>query len=162
MREVNTLHDLWLSYNKYANLLSDALGRTSNLVGEYAEYLAQKHYGGKLLPASNASADLEGKNGKCYQIKSRKIKDNKTTTQLSVIRSWDFDYLVVVLFNNDGSVLKVIESPVDVAKEYADENSHQKGSVITTTQAFLSDARQTDLTSEFRVFFPYQNPTFSV
>ena len=42
MEEIN---DLWLKYNDYANKLSFALGRTSNIVGEYAEYLAHRHWG---------------------------------------------------------------------------------------------------------------------
>jgi hypothetical protein len=39
--------DLWIKFNEYSNKLTIALGRTSNIVGEYAEYLAHKHYGGK-------------------------------------------------------------------------------------------------------------------
>jgi hypothetical protein len=31
--------DLWLKFNEYSNKLATALGRTSNIVGEYAEYL---------------------------------------------------------------------------------------------------------------------------
>jgi hypothetical protein len=34
------IKDLWLKFNEYSNRLAKVLGRTSNLVGEYAEYLA--------------------------------------------------------------------------------------------------------------------------
>ena len=97
---------LWLKFNEYSNKLTIALGRTSNIVGEYAEYLAHRHYGGRLLDISGASADIEATDGTLYQVKSRKIKDT-TSTQLNVIRSWDFDFLVVILFEINGALKKL-------------------------------------------------------
>jgi hypothetical protein len=137
--------DLWLKFNEYANKLADALGRTSNIVGEYAEYLAHKHYGGRLLPASNCSADIQDDSGLLYQVKARKIK-GVPTTQLSVIRSWDFDYLIVVLFDAEGAISRALEVPVEVAREHGVANSHQNGWVITTSQRFLQDPGAVDIT----------------
>lgn len=136
--------DLWLKFNEYSNKLAAVLGRTSNLVGEYAEYLAHQYYGGELLKISCSSADIKTEEGKLYQVKSRKIRGTPTT-QLSVIRSWEFDYLVVVLFDEHGAISKAMEVPVEVAKEYGTENSHQNGWVITTTQKFLNDERSRDI-----------------
>ncbi len=143
---MNDLQELWLKYNEYSNRLAEALGRTSNIVGEYAEYLAHRHYGGKLLEVSGASADIEAQDGTKYQVKSRKVKGTPTT-QLNVIRSWDFDYLVVILFDARGYVKKALQVPVAVARELAVPNSLQNGWVITTTQGFLSDPRSKDITS---------------
>ena len=137
--------DLWLKFNEYSNRMANALGRTGNIVGEYAEYLAHQFYGGRLLEISGSSADIESDNGTLYQVKSRKIKGTPTT-QLNVIRSWDFDYLVVILFDANGGVKKALEVPVDIAKEYGVANSHQNGWVITTTQKFLNDSRSKDIT----------------
>lgn len=139
------VQDLWLKFNEYSNKLAAALGRTSNIVGEYAEYLAQKHYGGRLLEISGSSADIETQDGILYQIKSRKIKGTPST-QLNVIRSWDFNYLVVILFDANGAVNKALEVPVEVAREYGVSNSHQNGWVITTSQKFLNDRRSKDIT----------------
>lgn len=136
--------DLWLKFNEYSNKLAEALGRTSNLVGEYAEYLAHQYYGGTLLEISGSSADIKSNEGKLYQVKSRKIKGTPIT-QLNVIRSWKFDYLVVVLFDEHGAIKKALEVPVEVAKEYGAKNSHQNGWVITTTQQFLNDQRSKDI-----------------
>lgn len=138
------IEDIWLKFNEYSNKLADALGRTSNLVGEYAEYLAYKYYGGRLLEISGSSADIKTEEGKLYQVKSRKIKGTPTT-QLNIIRSWEFDYLVAVLFDEPGIIKKALEVPVEVAKEYAAANSHQNGWVITTTQKFLNDKRSIDI-----------------
>ena len=138
------IKDLWLKFNEYSNKLAKALGRTSNLVGEYAEYLVHQYYGGTLLDISCSSADIKTNEGKLYQVKSRKIK-GITTTQLSIIRSWEFDYLVVVLFDEYGAINKALEVPVEVSKEYGAKNSHQNGWVITTTQQFLNDQRSKDI-----------------
>ena len=143
---MDDVKDLWLKFNEYANRLAISLGRTSNIIGEYAEYLAHKHYGGKLLEISGSSADIKTNEGKLYQVKSRKIKDT-LSTQLNVIRSWDFDFLVVIIFDENGMVRKALEVPVDVAKEYGVSNSHQNGWVITTTQKFLNDGRSKDITA---------------
>jgi len=136
--------DLWLKFNEYSNMLASALGRTSNIVGEYGEYLAHQHYGGSLLEISGSSADIKTTNGNLYQVKSRKIKGT-SSTQLNVIRSWNFNYLVVVLFDASGSVIQALEVPVEVAKEYGVENSHQNGWVITTSKKFLNDKRSKDI-----------------
>ena len=137
--------ELWKKYNEYSRRLSFILGRTGNIVGEYAEYLAQKYTGGILLNASNSSADIQLSDGTLYQVKSRKI-DGNLTTQLSIIRSWEFDFLFVILFDQDGLVLKSIISPVSVAKEYGRKNKHQNGWVITTTNQFMYDPRNIDIT----------------
>jgi hypothetical protein len=137
--------DLWLKFNEHSNRLAAVLGRTHNLVGEYAERLAHKFYGGNLIEISGSSADIKGVNGKRYQVKSRKI-DGTTSTQLSVIRSWKFDYLVVILFDKDGAVKRALEVPVGLAKVYGVKNSHQNGWVITTSLKFLNDKRSKDIT----------------
>lgn len=134
----------WLKFNEYTNLLSKELGRSKNIVGEYAEYLAHKYYGGELLKVSKASADIKADNGKLYQVKSRKLEKIKST-QLGIIRSWKFDFLVVIIFGAKGEILKAIEVPVEIAKEYAKENKHQNGWVITTNNKFLTDGRGKDI-----------------
>jgi len=142
MDEVNAL---WLKFNEVSNELSVALGRTSNIVGEYAEYVAHKHFGGRLLEISGSSADIETSDGTLYQVKSRKIKGTPST-QLNVIRSWDFDFLIVILFEASGLIKKAVQVPVEVAKEYGVANRHQNGWVITTSQKFLNDHRSKDIT----------------
>jgi hypothetical protein len=143
--DLDQVNDLWIKFNEYANKLAEALGRTSNIVGEYAEYLAHQYYGGRLLNISGASADIESDDGTLYQVKSRKLRAF-TSTQLNVIRSWDFNYLVVILFDDSGRVFRAIEVPVEVAREYGKPNRHQNGWVITTTQEFLNDSRSRDIT----------------
>jgi hypothetical protein len=76
MCETN-IKELWNDYNIIANKLSQALGRTSNIVGEYAEYLTAQYYNGELLASSHKSADVEVlQDGKqiLYQVKARKME----------------------------------------------------------------------------------------
>ena len=147
MREVN---ELWLKWNEYANLLCSALGRTNNIVGEYAEHLAHRHYGGSILAASTSSADIISADGVRYQVKARKVK-GAPSTKLGVIRSWDFDYLIVIIFDEYGRVTLALELPVEVAKEHGVVDAHQNGRVITTGKRFRQEHRAADLTAEFRV-----------
>lgn len=141
--------DLWKEYNVSTELLKQKLGRTSNLLGEYAEYLVNEHLKGELLTASNASADIAAPNGELYQVKSRKITGN-LTTQLSIIRSWNFDYLAVVLFDKKGSVIKGLICPKAVSEQYGVYNEHQNGWVISTTSNFLNDQNHIDITNQLR------------
>lgn len=60
---MNELANIWKTYNYSAELLKGKLGRTSNLVGEYAEYLTCQYVNGEMLPASNRSADVIGEDG---------------------------------------------------------------------------------------------------
>ncbi len=141
--------ELWNKYNEYSQKLAKALGGTNNIVGEYAEYLALQYLGGELLEISNTSADIRANDGTLYQVKCRKIKNN-LTTQLNVIRSWQFDVLFVILFTENGAVEKALLSPVSVAKEYGRKNDYLNGWVITTTYNFLSDFRNTDITCDIK------------
>lgn len=137
--------DAWLEFNKQTNKITKQFGSTGNIIGDYAEYLAHQYYGGTRLKASNKSADIEGPDGKKYQIKARKVHSGHTT-QLGIIRSWDFDYLTAVLFDSFGNIKRAIEMPVDVARFFATPNKHQNGSIITITKNVLNDPRCKDIT----------------
>lgn len=146
---MNEITNLWKSYNASSKLLKEKLGRTSNLVGEYAEYLVKEYLNGVLITASFAGADIKASNGDLYQVKSRKIT-NGLITQLGIIRSWDFDFLAIILFDDNGSVLKGLIYPKSVAERYAVVNEHQNGWVISTTNEFLNDENKLDVTQKIR------------
>lgn len=144
------INELWIQYNESSNYLSKALGRTSNIVGEFAEYLALKHYDGFMHEISKSSADFEDLEGRLYQVKSRKL-DSIKSCQLGIIRSWNFHFLIVILFGPSGDILKALEVPVDIAKEYGVQNNHQNGWVITTSKKFLNDNRMKDISESLSI-----------
>ncbi len=150
--KTNHINKLWLSYNQAGNKLHKELGRSRNILSEYSEYVVSKSYGGKLLPTSFKSADMKvTKNNKetLYQIKARKV-DKLSATSLGKIRSWKFDYLVVVIFNHDGKLLKALEVPVDIAKDYAKKSSYENGQIITTTKDFFNNPDIKDITKNIQ------------
>lgn len=144
---MNNLKDLWIQYNVSSTKLVKVLGRTYNIVGEYAEHLVCKFYKGQLSDISEKSHDVVSSSGHKYQVKSRKMKKLQSTS-LNVIRSWDFDFLIIIIFDSHGEILKALEIPATIAKEYGKYSAHQHGYIITTSKAFLSDKRFKDLTSE--------------
>ena len=140
---------LWKNFNNASTLLTKAMCGTANEVGEFAEILANKYYDGEQLPASNKSADIKTKDGKFIQVKSRKIEKLKTTS-LNVIRSWDFDLLVVIIFNKEGNILKAIEIDSKTAEALATRNEHQNGKVLTTNQELLENPKSKDITNQLQ------------
>lgn len=145
--DIAEIASLWKDYMRVTNRITAALGRSANIVGEFAERLAAEYYGGKLLTASHKSADIQLDDGRLVQVKSR-VPRQTLTTSLSPIRSWDFGLLVVILFNPDGSVLKALEMKADAAREHARRDSHQNSDLIVTTDEFLNDPLARDITGE--------------
>lgn len=139
---------LWKQHCETREALTKALGRTSNVLGEIAERVVADYYGGKLLTASTASADVELDDGTLIQVKAR-IPRQGTTTSLSAIRSWKFDRLAVLLFNDNGSIHFAGEMDSDAVMEHATEVPHTNSWNVTTTDAFLNDSRMIDLTDDY-------------
>ena len=79
-----------------------------------------------------------------------RVPRQTSATSLGVIRSWNFDLLVVVLFNTDGSLQKAVELNVEDAKRLAKDNEYQNGNVITTTQRFFDDDGVRDITAQLK------------
>lgn len=147
--DFNMLVSLWKNYNNASKLLVDAMDGTNNEVGEFAEKLVAKYYNANQLQVSNKSADLETPDKKLVQVKSRKM-DKLTSQSLGVIRSWDFDILVVVLFDKFGNILKALEIKTNDAKQLAKENEYQNGFILTTSKELLENSKTKDLTKEFQ------------
>lgn len=145
----NNLISLWKNYNFASALLTEAMGGTANEVGEFAEKLVAEYYNASQLAASNKSADLITIENKYIQVKSRKL-DVLKTTSLNVIRSWDFDILVVVLFSKDGNILKAIEISAKDAQKIAKINTHQNGDILTTNSDLLNHINAVDITFDLQ------------
>lgn len=142
----SSIYDLWRAFAQAQTLLKERLGRSANILGEIAELTVAKAHDGVLLIASSESADVKLDDGQRIQVKAR-TPPQTTTTQLSVIRSWDFDILAVLLFEENGSLLFAGEMKAEDAKAFAVPNKHQNGWVITTTQNFISSAKMKNVTS---------------
>lgn len=153
---VNFLTKLWFNYNTASSLLTDALQSSTNEVGEFAERLVAEFYHAKKLKTSNKSADLQTIDNKLIQVKSRKINKLKTTS-LGVIRSWDFDLLVIVLFDKNGRLIKALEIGALDAKQLSKRNEHQNGDIISTNEQLLNHQNAKDITNELEALLIGEN-----
>ncbi|WP_146240256.1 DUF6998 domain-containing protein [Curtobacterium sp. MCSS17_008] len=82
-------------------LLRRGLIRTRNSpLGDLAESLALRAYGGELAPNSEKSFDLWVADGRRLQVKARLVRfGDKRSQTFSAFRSWDFDAALFLLFD---------------------------------------------------------------
>lgn len=142
------LYTLWKQFSTLQTQISKIIGRSSNILGEVSERIVATFHDGKLLAASSASADVILPDGKRIQVKSRTPRQTLTTS-LGIVRSWDFDILAVLLFDEFGDIIFGGEIDVDSTRKHAVANRHQNGWVITTTNNFLNDPRMKNLTRQY-------------
>ncbi|NLP84171.1 hypothetical protein HF576_09935 [Microbacterium sp. CFH 90308] len=77
--------------------------RTRNSpLGDLAETLAERAYGGTLAPNSQKSYDVLTMDNRRIQVKARLVdRLDKRTQNFSAFRSWDFDSAVFLLFDTN-------------------------------------------------------------
>ena len=126
--------------------------RTDNApTGDYAEYLVARLVGGQLAPNSERSFGVLTPDGVRIQVKARIAVEGKPgTRQLSVIRSWDFDELVVVLFDRCFEVHRAASVPVDIARERSTYNPHVNGNRLIASDALWEAPKVRDITNRLR------------
>ncbi len=94
--------------------------RTGNgLAGDWAELLVQRATRGKLASNSERSWDVETPACERLQVKARVVTDPRSAgqRQLSDFRSWEFQALVVVLFDDEFCVWRAVRLPRDIVKD---------------------------------------------
>ena len=143
-----SIHTLWFEYNDAKNKMQEALGRTANILGEYAEKLVADAYGGELLPTSHKSADVVLPDKRTIQVKAR-ITNPGEVTELSAIRSWGFDILVVMLFEKSGKLFWAGELTPESAKEISRFYKHTNAYNIFTEVRLFDPANSKNVTSLF-------------
>lgn len=123
----------WVGYNKVTAELKQKLNCTSNITGDFGELLIADVFGYKKHINSKKSIDLEDKKGKTYQVKTRKVYENRAPTSLGICRSLDFDFLISVLLLPNGKIFKVFRHHIsDLNKIMPKKNGYQKGIVFVT------------------------------
>ena len=90
-----------------------------------------------------------------YQIKSRWDRGAATTQsrELNVIRNYDdnqFDYLIIVIFDEHFGVKEAYMLPHKTIKPYARYNKHQNGYILIAKGAVLTDVSTKDITIQLR------------
>lgn len=173
----------WIKWNETTNIIHEILTRTANIVGEFAEqlvldYLKQSNENYTMAKTSEKAYDiklLDDQNK--IQVKARKIAYKRNSNNqrskeknidgqtLSDIHSWNFNTLIIVLFDEDGYLWQVRQITRDKIhpnslkeaknssdKYYARMRNNGKAWVISLTQDFLEQTD--DLTEEFKMKYP--------
>jgi hypothetical protein len=98
-----TVRELLATYVSVLDeLIRRGLVRTRNPpLGDLAEHIVWKAYGGELAANSSKSYDIVDATGRQIQVKARAIRlDDKRTQTFSAFRTWDFDAVVFLNFDS--------------------------------------------------------------
>ena len=133
------------------------IATNSNLVGEYAERLVADALGGTLQPPATRGHDVDVAELGRIQVKARMVstpKDNGQL-QLGIIRGNDitssFEWLAVVLFNDELQVARAVLLPVAVVEGLLGPMvPHTNGRTVHATDATMFHPQARDITSELR------------
>lgn len=145
-RHVDRLADLsvgeLLAFSRaiLAELRSRGVIRSGNApAGDYAELLVQRATHGELAPNSQRSWDVLTPEGERLQVKARVVTapNRAGERQLSVFRSWDFDALVIVLFDDDFRVWRAARLAVDLLEQQSWFVEHVRGYRVMATDPLL-------------------------
>jgi hypothetical protein len=145
-RRVNRLADLSvgellaLSRAILAELRSRGVIRSGNApAGDYAELLVQRATHGELAPNSQRSWDVLTPEGERLQVKARVITaaNRAGERQLSVFRSWDFDALVIVLFDDNFRVWRAARLAAGLLEQQSRFIEHVRGYRVMATDPLL-------------------------
>lgn len=116
----------------------------NNPIGDYAEALAAKRLGLELAHGSTAAYDALDKDGIRYQIKARRLIGRTPSRQLSALRNLaqdGFDFLIVVLFDEDFTLRGMWRLPIDLVREHATYRKHVNAHILIARDFVLDDPR---------------------
>jgi hypothetical protein len=134
-------------------LKSRGVIRTENApAGDYAEYLVATALGGQLATNAEKSWDVRA-NGEKLQVKTRVVSDpaRPDQLQLSVFRSFGFDFAVIVLLSAaDYTVVRASKVPRRVVESSAPYRKHVNGNVLFARPEIMGHPDATDLTAVLR------------
>jgi hypothetical protein len=121
----------------------------NNPAADIAEWIGSQAFGLKLETASAKGYDAVDATGKRYQIKSRRITPENSSTQLGVMRDLadnHFDYLLAVYFEEDFQVRAAYLVGHGAVVEHALFSKAQRGHILHAKGALLADPRCRNVT----------------
>ncbi|UTY27725.1 hypothetical protein [Treponema putidum] len=120
---------LWENFKnasfEFMQVVGGSMDNIDTWMESFAQILVKEYYGGEWLSRSDY-ADIKLKDGKKVKVKAQCESSLYIKTGMSV-DNWDFDLLVVILFNKKGEVIKALEFDVEKTKagltKYCDKDS---------------------------------------
>jgi len=134
--------ETWLKFAQTTEQIKTQLNCTSNIAGDFGEFLISDVFGYKKAKNSEKTIDLVDDKGKTYQVKTRKVSASSSATSLGICRSLKFDFLISILLAANGTVFKILKHDRKQLKPFIPQkNTHQGGYVFVTTQKFQEKGR---------------------
>lgn len=121
----------------------------NNPTGDLAEFLFCKAFAWVQAPNSMKSYDATDAHGVRYQIKGRRVHRRNASRQLSAIRDFDsegFDWLAVVLFDDDYSILRAGLVPKNIVAARGVHVAHTNSLKFMMTDSVWDDPGVRDVT----------------
>lgn len=113
----------------------------NNPAGDIAEAVVASYYGGERGSFSQAGWDVKTPGGERIQVKALRRTLTGSRRNLSPIRDGDYDWVVVVIFDEDFRVTEGLRFRREVVEELFPHKAHVNGRVITVTEVLRSDPR---------------------
>lgn len=123
----------------------------NNPLGDFSEWLISKALNIQLMNNSKAGFDGIDNEGIKYQIKARRITARRKSKQLSAIRNLEleeFDFLIVIIFNENYEILDALKIPYEVVVKYAEYRKHVNGHILKLRGKILSESGIIDLKTD--------------
>lgn len=112
----------------------------NNPIADIAEYLVADHFGVEPEPPNNKSYDIRTLDGSRIQVKA--LRRTKSTRRgLSALRSFEFDYVAVVIFESDMSLVEVLMIPLDAVKDHMGWSKTWNANRLSITRKLREDPR---------------------
>ena len=148
--------DLLVLYGQIENLLRkrDVTRTCNNPVGDLAEKLFKEAFHWELGANSKAHVDaIDPADGSRYQIKARRLTEEKKPRQLSAIRGLheaNFNFLAAVLFDENYRVRRAAIIPYSIVKELAKPDKHTNSSKFFLRENVWDIPGVRDVTNQLR------------
>jgi len=115
----------------------------NNPVGDLGEVIACEWFDLERELQGTRGFDAKDKQGKRYQIKSRRTTPKNKKVQLSASRNINngkssFDFLVFIMFDQDFVLQKIGKMPVKIVKEHGKYDRRTNSWRLNLTRKFLS------------------------
>lgn len=125
----------------------DVIRTNNNPIGDIAEAIVHQHYGGQRGSFSQAGWDVLTDDGERLQVKAiRRLPDTRRRN-LSPIRDRDYDYVIVVLFDENFAIERGLRLSRDLVERLFPHKPYVNGRIITVTNRLLAnpEVEQVDL-----------------
>lgn len=137
----------------HAELKARDVMRSSNLTGDYAEWVVGQAFGRPREANSKKGHDLVLGDGRRVQVKGRVVDNPPDPGQLrsGIFRSWDFELGAFVLLDSASmEVRRACLVPLEIVRSRAREDARQGGSFVIMNGLLMDAADAEDITDRCR------------